>query len=91
MQLTPGGRGAAQCTFIVHGCYMFRLHILAILREVHVGSTCTPYVATCHGYAKESKPAGCKILLFIGSYICNMFWPDLLTIFRGSYAAKLQL
>jgi hypothetical protein len=53
MQLIPGGEVLHNvCTFIVHRCYMFRLHILAILREIQVGSTCTTYVVACHRYAQ---------------------------------------
>lgn len=40
---------------------------------------------------KESKPTCRTMLLFICSYISNMFLPDLLAIFQESHAAKFNL
>jgi len=35
-------------TFIVHNPYMLRPHILAILRDLQVWTTCTAYMAICY-------------------------------------------
>ena len=39
--------------FVIHSYYMFRPHILAIFRELHVWWTCTAYMATCRRWLAD--------------------------------------
>ena len=63
------------------------LHYATHNTTLHYATHYTTLHYTLHYIHKESKATVCTILLFICSTIYKMFRPDLLAIFRESYAA----